>query len=324
MLATAVRALPVGDEWSYEMKWDGYRAIVGVADGRVRIVSRRGNDVSARFEELAELPAALGGVDAVLDGELVVLEDDGLPSFQAIQQHTAPAVLMCFDLLRLDGRDLMALPWTERHALLERLGLADDRWQTPPSVVGDGARVHEAAVRLGMEGVVAKRIDSPYRPGRRSSEWCKYRIRLGQELVVGGWLPGEGRLEGTLGSVLVGYFEPGGVLRYAGRVGSGIDERKRTAMLASFRERDTSPFESTPRLPGPVWIEPDVVVAVEFTEWTSDGVLRQPVFVGIRDDKDPSEVVARDVTGRAIRRRTRSSRTRSAGSRPAARRCGRR
>lgn len=291
MLATAVRVLPVGDEWAYEMKWDGYRAIVGVEGGQVRIVSRRGNDLTGRFPELAGLPDALGGLDAVLDGELVVLDEDGRPSFQAIQQHTQPAVLMCFDVLRLDGRDVMPLPWTERRALLERLGLAGDRWQTPPAVIGEGQRVHDAAERLGMEGVVAKRTESPYRPGRRSSEWCKYRIRLGQELVVGGWLPGEGRLRGTIGSVLVGYYDDASVLWYAGRVGSGLDERRRADLMARFRPRATSPFDETPRLPDPVWVEPDVVVETTFTEWTSDGVLRQPVFTGIREDKDPSEVV---------------------------------
>ena len=169
MLAVPDEHLPPDDAgWAYEMKWDGYRGIVEVANGQVRIASRRGNDVTAKYPELTGLPDALGGLDAVLDGELVVLDEAGRPSFQAIQHHTAPVVLMCFDILSLDGRDVTGLAWHERRALLERLALAGERWQTPPAVVGDGARALDTARQLGLEGVVAKRLDAPYLPGRRS------------------------------------------------------------------------------------------------------------------------------------------------------------
>jgi bifunctional non-homologous end joining protein LigD len=294
MLATADTALPPDSpDWAYEMKWDGYRAIVEIADGHLRIVSRRGNDVTAKYPELADLADELGGVDVVLDGELVVLDASGRPSFQAIQQHDGPAVLMCFDVLRLDGEDLLGLAWHARRAVLDRLGLASERWQTPPAVVGEGERTRAAAASLGLEGVVAKRVDSPYRPGRRSSEWRKVRFVQRQELVVGGWLPGEGRLSGTVGSLIVGYhLSPGGPLRYAGRVGSGLDDRLRDELSAGLVRRESSPFDTAPpRLPGVVWVEPDVVAEVRFTEWTDDGVLRQPVFVALRDDKDPADVV---------------------------------
>jgi len=298
MLAVPDEHLPPDDAgWAYEMKWDGYRGIVEVAGGHVRIASRRGNDVTAKYPELADLPDALGGLDAVLDGELVVLDDAGRPSFQAIQHHTAPVVLMCFDILSLDGRDVTGLPWRERRALLERLALAGERWQTPPAVVGDGARALDTARRLGLEGVVAKRLGAPYLPGRRSPAWRKIKLSKRQELVVGGWLAGEGRLRGTVGSLLVGYHDADvdttnrTALRYAGRVGSGFDDRTRDALARTLTRRTSSPFAATPRLPGPVWVEPEVVVEVRFTEWTTDGVMRQPVFLGIRDDKDAADVV---------------------------------
>jgi bifunctional non-homologous end joining protein LigD len=293
MLATACDQLPRGPEWAYEMKWDGYRAIVGVADGRVRIASRRGNDVSARYPELSPLADALPVDDVILDGELVVLDDEGRPSFNEIQKHEHAATIMLFDVLRLDGRDVTSLPWRERRALLDRLALSGGTWQTPRVVEGDADVAVATATHLGLEGIVAKRVDSVYRPGKRTTAWQKLKLSARQELVVGGWLPGEGRLSGTVGSLLVGYHEaPGATLRYAGRVGSGLDDAGRDALQQRLVRRDTSPFDDAPRrLKGPVWVEPDVVVEVKFTEWTSDGVLRQPVFLGIRTDKDPADVV---------------------------------
>jgi bifunctional non-homologous end joining protein LigD len=292
MLAVAAKKLPADDDaWAYEMKWDGYRAIVEVSDDQLRIVSRRGNDVTARYPELDGLPEAVG-IDIVLDGELVVLDDGGRPSFQAIQNHTSAAVLMFFDVLRVDGEDTMGMAWHARRALLDRLGLAGERWQTPPAVVGAGARTEAAARGLGLEGVVAKRVDSPYLPGKRSSAWRKVRFMRRQEMVVGGWLPGEGRLSGTVGSLLVGVHDgAGGPLRYSGRVGSGLDDRGRDALAKNLVARDTSPFDPPVKVRNAVWVEPDVVAEVAFSEWTDDGVLRQPVFVALCEDKDPVEVV---------------------------------
>jgi bifunctional non-homologous end joining protein LigD len=293
MLATPCARPPRGPEWAYEMKWDGYRAIAEVRDGVVRLVSRRGNDLTASYPELAPLGAAVPVDDVVLDGELVVLDDEGRPSFHALQRHEHAATLMLFDVLRIDGRDVVALPWRERRALLERLALAGPTWQTPAIVEGDADAAVATASALGMEGVVAKRVDAPYAPGKRTTAWQKYKLSARQELVVGGWLPGEGRLSGTVGSLLVGYHDgPGGPLRYAGRVGSGLDDSAREALRSRLATRATSPFSDAPRrLPDPVWVEPDVVAEVRFTEWTADGVLRQPVFVGLRADKDPTDVV---------------------------------
>jgi bifunctional non-homologous end joining protein LigD len=310
MLAVPATDLPPDDaNWAYEMKWDGMRALVGVERGAVWATSRAGNDATARFPELAGLAPALGDVDVLLDGELVALNERGVPSFErlqprmqaasasAIRQRAAeqPVAFMVFDVLWLDGRSTCELPYTDRRVLVERLGLAGDSWQTPPSTVGGGAAVLDASQRLGLEGVVAKRLDSHYLAGRRADAWRKVKPTLGQELVVGGWLPGAGRLEGRLGSVLVGYYDAVGadVLRFAGRVGSGIDEAARNvleARLAPLR-RATSPFDATPRLPAPVWVEPELVVEVAFHEWTSAGVLRAPRYRGLRDDKPAREVV---------------------------------
>ena len=308
MLAVAGPLPTDDDRWGFEMKWDGMRVLAVVEGGRVRLTSRRGNEVTERFPELRGLGEVMGAREAVLDGEVVALDDRGRPSFERLQprMHVAspakarqlsgenPVALMLFDVLWLEGHLVIARSYRERRQLLEGLGLAGSNWQTPPTTYGGGERVLHTAEELGLEGVVAKRVDSPYRPGARSSEWRKVKVVVGQEFVVGGWLTGNGRLAGRLGSLLVGYHdEPGGPLRYAGRVGSGIDEATRArleATLAPLR-RDDPPFVDAPRLPEPVWTDPELVVEVGFHEWTSAGVLRAPRFRGIRDDKDPAAVV---------------------------------
>jgi bifunctional non-homologous end joining protein LigD len=296
------------DRYAYEMKWDGVRALIAVEGGRVRATSRQGNDMTARYPELRGLGEALGTTEVVLDGEIVALDDSGRPSFEVLQQRMnvasesavrrmqkqVPVVVMLFDVLWLEGHSAMELPYTERRALLERLGLSGPHWQTPATTVGGGAKVRAAAEQLGLEGVVAKRLDSTYQPGKRSPAWIKVKVKQGQELVVGGWLPGNGRLEHRLGSLLVGYHdEPGGALRYAGRVGSGIDERARAVLEAkvAMLARDASPFTDAPRLKQARFVEPELVVAVEFYEWTSVGVLRAPRYKGLRDDVDPATVI---------------------------------
>jgi bifunctional non-homologous end joining protein LigD len=309
MYATAANNLPADDEhYAYEMKWDGMRAIVTVNGGRVRLTTRLGNDATARFPELRALGEALGAVDAVLDGEIVALDEVGRPSFEQLQPRIhvgsasvarrlaseRPVVLMLFDVLWLDGHSVLELPYAERRRLLERLALAGPAWQTPPTTIGPGGQaVLDTATSLGLEGVMAKRLDSTYQPGRRSDAWRKVKTVQNQELVVGGWLPGSGRLEGRLGSLLVGYHDDTGALQYAGRVGSGLDEQKRAtleALLAPLR-RDACPFVKVPKLAHPVWVEPDVVVDVAFHEWTTAGGLRAPRYRGLRVDKPAAEVV---------------------------------
>jgi bifunctional non-homologous end joining protein LigD len=307
MLAVPTTGLPRDDErWAFEMKWDGMRALLTVEGGRVRATSRQGNDATARFPELQGLGRALGSTEAILDGEIVTLDDHGRPSFERLQPRmqagseravrglveTTPAVVMLFDLLWLDGHDTTALPYTDRRRILERLGLAGPAWQTPPATVGGGATAMATARALGFEGIVMKRLDSPYLPGRRSDAWRKHKVESRQELVVGGWLPGRTGLTGRLGSVLVGYYDDGGALRYAGRVGSGITATTRDVLEQQLGRiaRKTSPFADAPALPDPRWVTPKVVVEVAFHEWTRAGVLRAPRFKGLRTDKDAREV----------------------------------
>jgi bifunctional non-homologous end joining protein LigD len=307
MLAVPSKALPPDDgHWAYEMKWDGMRALAAVEDGAVRLSSRAGNDATGRFPEVAGLADALGDVDALLDGELVALDDRGVPSFELLQPRmqahgpaavreraaAQPVVYMVFDVLWLAGRSSCDLPYRERRLLLERLGLAGPAWQTPPTTYGGGDAVLDTSRTLGLEGVVAKRVDSPYRPGRRSDAWRKVKTTLGQELVVGGWLPGAGRLAGQLGSLLVGYHDDEG-LHFAGRVGSGIDAtaRERLERALAPLDRADSPFTAAPRLPDPRWVQPELVVEVAFHEWTRGGVLRAPRYRGLRDDKAARDVV---------------------------------
>jgi bifunctional non-homologous end joining protein LigD len=308
MLAVPTDTLPPDDDrWAYEMKWDGMRAILVVEGGRVRATSRQGNDATGRFPELQGLGRALGSTEVVLDGEIVTLDAAGRPSFERLQPRmqagsdravrqlveTHPAVVMLFDVLWLDGHATTDLPYLERRRLLEGLALSGPAWQTPPATVGGGAQVMEAARALGFEGIVIKRADSPYLPGRRSDHWRKCKIECRQELVVGGWLPGKAGLTGRLGSLLVGYYDDDGVLQFAGRVGSGITGTTRGLLeteLAALA-RPSSPFATVPRLPDPRWVEPTLVVEVAFHEWTRAGILRAPRFKGLRTDKDPTEVI---------------------------------
>jgi bifunctional non-homologous end joining protein LigD len=308
MLAVPAKTVPPDDEhWSFEMKWDGMRALLVVEGGRVTVTTRTGNDATPRFPELRALGEALGQTEVVLDGEIVALDARGVPSFEVLQprMHAGsasaarklvaerPVVCMLFDLLWLDGHSTCELPYHERRALLDGLALTGPAWQTPPATVGNGDAVLSTARELGLEGVVAKRLDSPYLPGRRGDAWRKVKVTAGQELVVGGWLEGNGRLVGRLGSLLVGYHDGDGALRYAGRVGSGLDEARRVDLerrLAGLA-RHTTPFVPAPRLKSPRWVEPELVVQVEFHEWTSAGILRAPRFKGIRDDKPAADVV---------------------------------
>ena len=317
MAATLASHLPAdGERWGFEFKWDGVRAVVFVDGGEVCVQGRRQNEVTDRYPELAGLGAALDGRSAILDGEIVAIDERGRPSFQLLQQRmhvasaiearrrmtTVPVAWLGFDLLALDGRPTMDLPYTERRALLEGLALAGPRWQVPLYHVDDGPSVLQASREAGLEGVVAKRLDSRYEPGRRSRCWLKLKNHQRQEFVIGGWLVGEGSRSERFGSLMVGYYEDrvapaqrtAGQLRYAGNVGTGFTESRLaelTALLSGLRT-DTSPFADTPRLPARmVFVEPRLVAEVEFTHWTDDGRLRNPSFKGLRDDKDPRQVV---------------------------------
>jgi len=320
MLAHDAKRLPEGEGWSFEIKWDGVRALAEIdGDGGLRAYSRRGERLEDRYPELSGLASATAGRAAVLDGEIVALDGDGRPSFQLLQRRmgvTAPLTIqrrapetpvtyMVFDLLALDGEPTTDLPYERRRRLLADLDLTGDHWQTPRHHVGEGDALLEAASRQGLEGVVAKRLDSPYRPGHRGRDWVKVRLKLRQDFLIGGWMRGQAGRSGRLGSLLLGVWDrtpeeaaaTGGPQRlvYAGGVGSGLAERtidQLTELLAPL-EREQSPFELGigPKRPDPVFCEPRLVCSVEFSEWTREDTLRQPAFKGLRDDVDPGSVV---------------------------------
>jgi bifunctional non-homologous end joining protein LigD len=321
MLAKPGR-IPVSDsdEWAYEIKWDGVRAL-GYADrGRWCMLSRRLEDVSDRYPELAPIADALVDRAAIVDGEVVALDPEGRPRFQLLQSRMGltssaaikaraaqtPVDYVIFDLLHLDGRCVRDLPYLERRELLQGLALDGPRWRTPRYRLGDGANLLEAARRQGLEGIVAKRSDSPYRPGRRTGEWIKERVWRRQEFVIGGYIPGEGRRASRVGSLLVGYYDRRAAelekgetqtLHFAGGVGSGLTEGQIDFLTRELRkrERPDSPFDlgapTGPKARLAVWCEPELVCEVAWTEWTNEGTLRQPAFKGMRADKDPREVV---------------------------------
>ncbi len=315
MLARAGDLPAAGDDrWTYEVKWDGVRAICFSEPGRMRFESRNLNDITASYPELSRLNRALGARTAVLDGEIVAFDDQGRPSFSVLQQrmHVAgdatarrrarehPVTYVIFDLLYLEGRSLLDLPYAERRERLEALGLEGPHWQVPPTLRGEGAALLEVARGTGLEGIVAKRLDCPYRPGQRTPAWRKIKVTHRQELVVGGWLPGEGKRRDRLGALLVGVHDPDGTLRYAGRVGTGFDARELDELGARLAERarPSSPFAGTQPPRTARFVEPDLVAEVEFSEWTPDGMLRHPSYKGLRADKPAAEVVREPISRR--------------------------
>ncbi len=295
MLATP-GSLPLGEQWAYEVKWDGVRALVAVEGGRARATSRRGNDVTATYPELA----ALRTPDALLDGEIVALTD-GLPDFGALQTRmhvrapsaalvaATPMTFICFDVLHLQDRSLLGLPYDERRVILQEL------LDVPEPFLGDGQLVLETTRAQGLEGVVAKRRDSPYLPGQRSDAWVKVKHVRRQSALVCGWKPGEGGRTGQLGSLLLGVHSPAG-LTYIGHVGTGFTDaglRRIEELLTSLTRTDPPYTTEVPQehAKGARWVEPVLVVDVAFTTWTKDGRLRHPSYKGIRTDLDPQGVV---------------------------------
>jgi bifunctional non-homologous end joining protein LigD len=302
--------LPSDDEnWAYEVKWDGMRAIGYCDGGDLRLRSANGIDATARFGDLSGVAASIAAHQVVLDGEIVAFSSDGRPDFGRLQQrmHAAnatraaelaasiAATYVVFDLLWMDGHDLTGVGYLDRRHLLTQLVEPGPSWQVPAHQIGDGAALWQAAADRRLEGIMAKVVDSTYQPGRRSPAWRKIKVRRRQELVVGGWLPGNGARGATFGALLVGYHDDG-ALRYAGRVGTGFNanELDRLQVELSARARSTPPFDPMPPAPVPRlarWVEPDLVVEVSFGEWTVDGILRHPAYEGQRYDKGASAVV---------------------------------
>jgi len=311
MLATS-GTLPADDAgWAYEMKWDGLRALAYVSDGEVRLASRTARDITFVYPELAGLAAAVGTDQTVLDGEIVAFGSDSWPEFEALQQRMnlstaaqaralaaqVPVSYLAFDVLWLDGRSVLAEPYARRREQLESLGLDGRHWQVPPAFVGEtGADIQAVSLQQHLEGIMAKRLSSRYEPGRRTTSWRKIKNVRRQEVVIGGWKPGEGGRAGWIGSLLVGVHDDAGALLYSGHVGTGFTQQTLRMLrdrLAPLR-RDTSPFAGgVPPEDARFarWVEPELVAEVAFAHWTKSGRLRAPAYKGLRSDKNPAEVI---------------------------------
>ncbi|WP_018683487.1 non-homologous end-joining DNA ligase [Actinokineospora enzanensis] len=309
MLASpgALPRLEDDDDWAYEFKWDGVRALARVDGGRLRLFSRKGNDITATYPELRMLGEELGSTQVWLDGEIVAFVN-GKPSFPALQKRMHvdderltrrlaadfPVTYVVFDVLHLDGRPCANLPYTERRVLLVDLALRGAHWNTSPSYPGEGPAVLETAREQELEGIIAKRLTSRYYPGRRSQEWVKIADLRAAEVVIGGWRPGEGRRSGVFGSLMLGIPSPAG-LRYVGQVGTGFTDDMLDTIMAKLRRlaRKTPPFHNEvprERARGAHWVRPTLVGEVVFRDWTPDGRLRAPSWRGLRPDKSPSDV----------------------------------
>ena len=303
MLASKTDRVPTGTQWLHEVKWDGVRVLVDVHDGVTRMTSRNDNNVTAAWPDLSAPP--LGDRDLLVDGEVIALNDRGVPDFRVLQHRmhlrntkevarlvtSVPATLMVFDLLRLDGEDLTGRPLEERRALLEELPLADSKWQVP-AAYDDGGMLFEATLQQGLEGVVSKRRTSRYRFDQRSDDWRKLAHRHRASFVVGGWRPQVGTTN-RLAALLVGEQTADGLL-YRGRVGSGIAgaTSTRLAELLAPLTSERSPFaDEVPRVDaaGTFWVEPRVVVDID-THGLGYERLRQPSYQGVRDDLNPEDL----------------------------------
>ena len=299
MLATLAQEVPHGAGWTFEVKWDGYRAIATVAGSDVTLTSRNGNDLTSRFENVAkETTKVVKTPDCVLDGEVCALDDAGRSSFSAMQQGKAgtPIVYYVFDVLEIEGEPVIDLPLVERRKRLE--GLLDRRNKTVrlSETFEDGQALLGAAKQQQLEGIMAKRLDSRYLLGKRTRDWLKIKTHSEQELVIAGYTKGTGRRASSFGALVLGYYS-GGELVYAGNVGTGFNSREIEKLLDKLRplRRDTSPFREVPKMPKVrkgdiIWVEPKLIAEVEFAEWTHDGRLRAPSYKGLREDKSAEDV----------------------------------
>ena len=305
MLATTGE-LPTGDGWAYEFKWDGVRALGTVDGGRLHLSSRNSLDITPAYPELRDAAESLGATQVVLDGEIVALDPEtGRPDFGRLQSRMhvrntsqarrlaadCPVAWFVFDLLFLDGHLLIDLPYSERRERLEALELP---FPVPPSFSGEGEAVLAASSEQGLEGVLAKRCDARYHPGKRTRDWIKVKNTRRQEVVIGGWEPGEGNREGSIGALLIGVYE-GDTLHYAGQVGTGFNARTLKDLQRRLQplEQSSSPFDAVPRQYAKTahWVEPTLVAEVVFSHWTKDGRMRHPSYKGLREDKEAREVI---------------------------------
>jgi len=316
MKAKLVENPPATGDWIYELKFDGIRLIAVRVGGKVSLLSRNQNDLSARFPEIAEAIRSLPGGECVIDGEVVALDEKGSSSFQLLQAREmegrkSPIYFYAFDLLQLDGKSLVGLPLEARKDVLEKLSAAaDDPIRYSGAIGGDAERLLEEVKRRGLEGIIGKQRDSVYEPGRRSGAWIKLKCVDEQEFVIGGYTPPQGARK-HFGAILVGYYE-NKKLVFAGKVGTGFTAKSLAILYKKFRgeERADCPFVDLPSKQNGQWIQgitpsmmrkmhwvnPVFVCEIKFAEWTRDGKLRAPVFLGLREDKKPSDVMREAVS----------------------------
>ena len=291
MLAKLSGSLPADDtDWGYELKWDGVRLLAYVEHGHVRLLTRNALDATDRYPPLAGLGRQFTG-EAIFDGEVIAFDAEGRPDFQSLQQRAGPPSYMIFDVLWLNGRSCQAETYRARRQILQDLTLTGDNWATPDWVAGNGQAMFEASAAMRLEGIVAKRLDSPYEAGKRTGAWLKIKHHQRQEFVIGGWLMGLGKRANRVGALLIGYYRDGQLI-YAGKVGTGFNDQSLDELdrLLSARVRSDNPFEGRPPQQSR-FVRPDLVCEVEFTEWTSNGQIRHPSFKGLRTDKQSSQVV---------------------------------
>ena len=297
MLATLVDEVPKGSGWLFEVKWDGYRAIATVSEAEATLTSRRGNDLTERFPGVAkEVGRAVKTPSCVLDGEVCALDDQGRASFSEMQKGAQTLVYYVFDLLELEGEPLLDRPLSERRARLEKLL---DRRNTVVRVseaFEDGEALLAAAKEQKLEGIIAKRAESIYQPGKRTRDWLKVKTHGRQEFIIAGYTRGQGRRSGRLGSLILA-VRRGDELSYVGNCGTGFTDEEIDKLMRRLRplERSTPPFAEVPKMPkvkkgDVVWVTPKLVCEVEFSEWTHDGRLRAPSYQGLREDKTAEEV----------------------------------
>jgi bifunctional non-homologous end joining protein LigD len=309
MLATSTEKPFDSEEWLYEIKWDGYRSVAFIHEGKLRLVSRNQNDQTAQFSELGDLPTYIRARNAVIDGEVVAIDEAGRPSFSLMQQRTGirhgrfkapgrkdvPVLYYAFDLIYLDGYDLHKVNLEDRKRLLQDIVIPGDNLRYSDHQVGKGTALFEVAGQQGLEGIVAKRRTSCYEE-RRTREWLKIKITKEIEAVIGGYTEPEGSRE-FFGSLVLGLYNKQGQLIHVGQAGTGFDRKMLADVFKLLKGLETkaNPFHGSVDAGRKVhWIKPELVASVRFTEWTHEtsegGVkLRAPVFLGIREDKDPKE-----------------------------------
>ena len=307
-LATLVNDVPEGAQWLHELKFDGYRIICRIDDGQVSLLTRNAQDWTGRFAVVADAAKRLPVRQAIIDGEVVAMQKNGTHSFQLLQNSLRGGagtrlIYYAFDLLYLDGRDLRQVSLVERKELLEK-NVSGRAKTTDTAVIryskhwtGHGKELLAKACARGLEGIVAKGIDDPYRSGRGRS-WLKIKCSKSQEFVIGGFTDPAGTRVG-FGALLLGFYDESGALRYAGRVGTGFDDRGLRDLSTRLEKlaRKSTPFAAAPKsadFKAVHWVEPSLVCEVAFTGWTADGLLRHPAFKGLREDK-PAREITREV-----------------------------